>query len=68
VIHDDKLVPPDEKLAKLWYKRGVAAGDPLSAWNLAMHYAGKRNRRQYLYWLKAAAQLGSVDKRDSQIA
>jgi TPR repeat protein len=58
VIYDDKLVPPDERLAKLWFKRGVSAGDPLSAWNLAMHYAAKRNRRQYLFWLSVASNLG----------
>jgi TPR repeat protein len=64
VIHDEKLVPPDEKLAKLWYKRGAAAGDPLSAWNLAMHYAGKKNRRQYLFWLNIASKLGEEDARE----
>jgi TPR repeat protein len=60
-IFDDILKPPNYSKAIYWYKKAVKGGDPTSAWNLAMHYAGLRRRRGYLYWLRIASKMGDHD-------
>ena len=58
-IYDDIKLPSEPKPAIYWYKRGVKAGDSDCAWNLAMHYAGRGNKRWYLHWLRVADRMGN---------
>jgi hypothetical protein len=44
-----------------WYRRAARAGDPMAAWNLAMSYRLRGNRRRYLTWVRAAAALGDEE-------
>jgi hypothetical protein len=47
--------------AVLMYKRAVAAGNGMSAWNLAMHYIPLGQKRRYRYWMLKAAAMGYED-------
>jgi TPR repeat protein len=60
---DDKVYPPRPKEAVYWYKRAVRAGLSVAALNLAVHYKNLGQRRWYIYWLKAASEMGNTDAR-----
>lgn len=60
-IYDDALVPPKEGAARYWLKRGADAGNPECAWNLAMHYSQRGNRRRYEHWLNVSEKIGCED-------
>lgn len=60
-IFDDVLQPPQRLKAVEWYRRGVDAGDSGCAWNLAMHYCGLGDRKQYEEWLRTAVRMGDPD-------
>jgi TPR repeat protein len=55
----DDLSRPQE--AVRWYRRAVAAGNGMAAWNLAMHYIPLKQQCRYGYWMKKAAAMGYDD-------
>lgn len=60
----DDANPASSTEAVYWYKRAVRSGDFNSAWDLAMHYKDKMNKRWYLHWLKVADRMGEPDAKN----
>lgn len=60
-ILDDKIVPNDPERAVYWYERAAGLGNPLGAWNLAMHYRNVGEIANYIRWLRVAADMGDDD-------
>jgi len=56
---DDRLNRKQEAVD--WYRRAVAAGHAMAAWNLAMHYVALRQNRLYRFWMRKAALMGDED-------
>jgi TPR repeat protein len=57
-IYDDTVQPPRPELAVSLYRRAVALGCDLAAWNLAMHYRVLDDEETYRHWLQVAADMG----------
>jgi Flp pilus assembly protein TadD len=55
---DDHLQPRKPQEAIYWYMRCVRAEDNLAAWNLAMHYVPRGNKRWYDFWMAKAEKMG----------
>ena len=60
-LYDDKCSPPDPKRAVELFERASSLGNASAAWNLAMHYKDRDNRKEYCRWLQRAADLGDED-------
>jgi hypothetical protein len=54
-------IPGRKREAVLLYKRSVASGKAMSAWNLAMHYIPLGQPKRYRYWMLKAAAMGYED-------
>ncbi len=57
-LMDDHLEPRRPLKAIYWYVRAYRNDEPSAAWNLAMHYVPRGNRRWFRFWIKKAAEAG----------
>ena len=57
-LMDDHLEPRQPSKAIYWYVRAFRNDEPSAAWNLAMHYVPRGNRRWFRFWIRKAAAVG----------
>ena len=57
-LMDDVLEPRQPGRARHWYLRAYRLGESAGAYNLAIHYAGRRERRWFLFWMQKTAAMG----------
>jgi hypothetical protein len=55
--------PAEQAEGLRWSYRAVRGGESTAAWNLAMEYRLRGNRRRYFHWLRVAARMGDEDAR-----
>jgi len=58
---DDHVRPSQPLGAIYWYMRAYRSGDATAAWNLAMHYVPRGNRRWFRFWIEKAAAMQHED-------
>jgi len=60
-LFDDYLLLKQPQKAIYWYVRAYRNGNGSAAWNLAMHYVPRLNRRWFRFWIDKAAAMGHED-------
>jgi TPR repeat protein len=57
-LMDDHVEPRQPLKAIHWYVCAYRNQEPMAAWNLAMHYVPRGNRRWFRFWMTKAAEAG----------
>jgi TPR repeat protein len=61
VFLDDIAIGKRSADVQFWLRRAVLRGSNVAAWNLAMHYGAKGQKRLFLAWLRKSAHLGDFE-------